>query len=106
MLCASSLLCRQETDTLSPSLTRADEELGSVSVLSGVGHGDPTGAVVRQDKVFIFEFVAVNALPARSVTTREVTPLAHELGDDTVEAGPFVAELGRRASRYSVHFFF
>ena len=41
-----------------------DEELGSVGVGSGVGHGQPALAVVLQGEVLVGELVAVDGLAA------------------------------------------
>ena len=79
---------------------RADEELRTVGIWAGVGHREDSRFGVLELEVLILEFVAKNTLPTPTVTPREVAPLAHELGDDTVEAGPFVAELGRRAGPF------
>ena len=77
---------------------RADEELRAVGIWAGISHGEDSRFGVLELEVLILEFLAKNTLSASTVAPREVTPLAHELGNDAVEAGPFVAELGRRAS--------
>jgi len=64
-----------------------DEELGSVGVLSGVGHGKETGLGVGELEVLVLELLAVDGLSTSSIMLGEVTSLKHEVGDDTVEAG-------------------
>lgn len=54
----------------------ADEELGAVSVRSGVGHGQNTGPCVRQVEVLILKLVAVDGFSAGSVVVGEVTSLS------------------------------
>ena len=70
---------------------RANEKLRAVGVGAGVSHGENAGFRVFQLKVFIFEFVSENAFPTSAVAAREITALAHEFRDDTVEAGSFIA---------------
>lgn len=65
----------------------ADEKLGAVGVGTSVGHGKNTLASVLQCKVLVLELVSVDGLAAGTVTASEVTTLAHEVGDDTVEGG-------------------
>lgn len=43
-------------------------------------------------KVLIVELLAVDALPACSIASREITTLNHELLDDSVEDAALVAE--------------
>lgn len=69
-----------------------DEELGSVGVLSSVGHGKETGLGVLKVEVFISELLSVNGLSTGAVALGEVTSLQHEVGDDTVEARALVSE--------------
>ena len=42
---------------------RGDEELGSVGVFSGVGHAQPSRAIMLQLKVLVRKPVAIDALP-------------------------------------------
>lgn len=69
-----------------------DEELGSVGVGSGVGHGHDSGSGVLQLEVFVFELVSVDGLATGTVVVGEVTSLAHEVGDHTVEGRVLVTE--------------
>lgn len=66
-------------------LDSRDEELGSVGVGACVGHGHDAWAGVFQGEVLIGEFVSVDGLSAGAVVVCEVAPLAHEVGDDSVE---------------------
>ena len=45
-----------------------------------------------QLEVLVFKLVAIDRLSTSSVVVSEVTSLAHELGDDTVERRSLVAE--------------
>lgn len=45
-----------------------------------------------QFEVLILKLVAVDRLAPRAVPLGEVTPLAHEAGDDAVELAPFEAK--------------
>lgn len=69
-----------------------NEELRSVGVGSGVGHRHDSGAGVLQDEVFVLELVSVDGFASGSVMVLEVTTLAHEVRDHTVEGGTLVAE--------------
>jgi len=68
-------------------LDSAQEELGSVGVGTSVGHGEDTRSSVLEGEVLVGELVAVDGLTTSSVAGREVTTLAHEGGNDTVEGG-------------------
>jgi len=68
-------------------LDSAQEELRSVGVRSGIGHGENTWSRVREGEVLISELGSVDGLAASSVTGREVTSLAHKFRDDTVKSG-------------------
>ena len=73
-------------------LDSAQEELASVRVGSGVGHGQDTGAGVLELEVLVLEFVSVDGLSSGAVVPGEVTTLAHELRDHAVEGAALVAE--------------
>jgi len=70
----------------------AQEELASVGVGAGVGHGKDSRASVLQLEVLILELHSVDGLAASAVPGSEVSTLAHEVGDDAVEAGALEAE--------------
>lgn len=74
------------------SLDSADEELASVGVGSSVGHGKNSWTSVLEMEVLILEFVSVDGLSSSSVVVSEVTSLAHEIVDDTVERGSLVSK--------------
>lgn len=74
------------------SLGSAEEELASVGVGASIGHGEDTWTGVLQGEVFILKLVAIDGLSTSAIVVREVTTLAHELGDDTVERGSLEAK--------------
>ena len=51
-----------------------------------------TRSGVLQAEVLVLKLVAVDGLPSSAVPSSEVSTLAHEVGDDTVETGALVAE--------------
>jgi hypothetical protein len=71
---------------------RGDEELGTVGVRAGVGHGEQAGAGVLQLEVLIGELLAVDGLATGAVAAGEITALDHKVLDNAVEAGALVPE--------------
>merc|ERR1711887_9741 len=71
---------------------RAEEELASVGVGAGVGHGEDAGSGVLLDEILVGELFAVDGLAAGAVAAGKVASLAHEAGNDAVEGGPRIAE--------------
>eukprot|EP00469_Lotharella_globosa_P009903 CAMPEP_0167790076 /NCGR_PEP_ID=MMETSP0111_2-20121227/11090_1 /TAXON_ID=91324 /ORGANISM="Lotharella globosa, Strain CCCM811" /LENGTH=151 /DNA_ID=CAMNT_0007682415 /DNA_START=207 /DNA_END=662 /DNA_ORIENTATION=- len=69
-----------------------DEELRPVGIRTRVRHAQVVLAGVAEGKVFIGEFLAVDGLASGAVTPCEVSGLAHEVRDDTVEAGALVVQ--------------
>ena len=70
----------------------ADEELRSVGSWTGVRHGENAGTGVLLHKVLVGELGAVDRLTACAVSGGEVTSLAHEVRDHTVEDRALVME--------------
>lgn len=68
-----------------------DEELASVGVGSGVGHGQNARLGVLQLEVLVLESRSVDGLSTSAVVVGEVTSLAHEVGDHPVECAAFVS---------------
>ncbi|KAJ0008842.1 hypothetical protein NQD34_016257 [Periophthalmus magnuspinnatus] len=70
-----------------------DEELRTICIWPRVGHGDTetyhTWACVFQDKVFIFKLFSIDGFATSAIVVGEVTSLAHELRDDSVETAAF-----------------
>ena len=66
-------------------LDKAEEELGSVGVWSGIGHRENSSSSVLVGEVFVLELRAVDALTSSSVSDSEITTLCHESLDDSVE---------------------
>jgi len=74
------------------SLGSAKEELTAVRVRTSIGHGEDAGADVFKCEVLILELGAVDGLSTSSVADSEITSLAHESGDDSMELAAFECE--------------
>jgi hypothetical protein len=61
------------------------KELASIGTRSSVGHGQNTRSRVLQNEVLIRKLGTVDGLSTRTVVVGEVTTLAHESGNHTVE---------------------
>uniref|UniRef100_A0A3B4A1P8 Uncharacterized protein n=1 Tax=Periophthalmus magnuspinnatus TaxID=409849 RepID=A0A3B4A1P8_9GOBI len=59
-----------------------DEELRTICICTETYH---TWACVFQDKVFIFKLFSIDGFATSAIVVGEVTSLAHELRDDSVE---------------------
>jgi len=68
-------------------LRDSNEELRAIRVGTGVRHRQQARASVPKLEVLIGELRTVNALTASTVATSEVTTLAHEARNDSVELG-------------------
>jgi len=68
----------------------SDEELGTVCVFTGVGHGQPARAIMLQLEVFVLKPVAIDTNAAGAVALGEIASLDHEVPDDPVELAAFV----------------
>eukprot|EP00304_Pavlova_gyrans_P012262 CAMPEP_0206056596 /NCGR_PEP_ID=MMETSP1466-20131121/42559_1 /ASSEMBLY_ACC=CAM_ASM_001126 /TAXON_ID=44452 /ORGANISM="Pavlova gyrans, Strain CCMP608" /LENGTH=341 /DNA_ID=CAMNT_0053431833 /DNA_START=89 /DNA_END=1112 /DNA_ORIENTATION=+ len=71
-------------------LGSAEEKLAPICAGPRVGHGQDAGARVLELKVLVLELLAVDGFSPRAITLGEVTPLAHEARDDSVEDGVLV----------------
>jgi len=69
-----------------------DEELRTIGVWAGIGHGQKSWLGVVDFEVLISELLTVDGLATSAVATGEVTALEHELGDDSVEGRASVSE--------------
>uniref|UniRef100_A0A674HU36 Uncharacterized protein n=1 Tax=Taeniopygia guttata TaxID=59729 RepID=A0A674HU36_TAEGU len=67
-----------------------DEELGAVGVWARVCHGHHPWD--QRVQIFIIKLLPVDGFAAGAVVVGEVSGLAHELGDDAVEAAAFEAK--------------
>lgn len=79
------MFTRSETVSV-PGDHSSDEELRSVRVPSGIGHAEKSLLGMLQLKVLICKLVPVYRLSASAVALREISPLDHEVLDDSVEA--------------------
>merc|ERR1719412_2410230 len=73
-------------------LDSGDEELGSVGVGAGVGHGEQPGGAVLHQEVLIIELGTIDALSPRTIKILKISTLDHELGNDAMEDGAPVGE--------------
>ena len=74
---------------------KAEEELGTIRVWTGVGHGEDASLVmllVGMAQVLVSEFVAIDALSTSSIAASEITTLCHESCDDSVEGASLEVE--------------
>merc|ERR1719183_1144156 len=74
-------------------LRSRDEELASIRVWPGVGHGQLPRLRVFDLEILVLELRAVDALATPSVMHREIASLDHEVRDDAVEAASLELEL-------------
>lgn len=70
----------------------SNEELRAVGVLASICHGQDAWLSVLQLEVLVGELLAIDRLATGTVAFREVTALEHEVGDDAMEFGSFVAK--------------
>ena len=82
-------LAEDDVFTVQPRrVSSAEEELRTVGVCTRISHGEtPWTEVLARlaTKAFVLEFVAVDGLATSTVVASEVTPLAHELRDNTMK---------------------
>jgi len=74
------------------SLDSAKKELGPVSVWASVGHAQDARTSMLQPKVLICKLFPVDTFSTSSIVSGEISTLAHELSNNTVEGGPLVAK--------------
>ena len=86
--CTSSNLAKDAMLTIEMRCcTKAEEELGAVSVRAGISHGEDTTAFMAINEVLIGEgtSVVVDGRATSAIVVREVTTLGHEAINDSVE---------------------
>jgi len=65
----------------------AEEELRAIGAWAGVGHAEDAGAGVLEGEVLVSELGTIDGLTTGAIMVGEVAALAHEAGNDAVEAG-------------------
>lgn len=74
------------------ALHGGNEKLASISTGTGIGHAQEEGLVMLEIEVLISKLLTVDGLASSTIVTRKVTTLAHEFGNDAVEATALVTE--------------
>merc|ERR1712168_1788036 len=91
MIC---IVCDFSKDDMFPiemrSCSGTQEELRPVGVGSCVCHRQNSRASVLVDEILVFKFVPVDGLAAGAIASREVSPLTHEAGNDTMKRASFI----------------
>jgi len=73
-------------------LHRGDEELRSIGVGAGVGHGEEARRAVLHQEVLIVELWPVDRLTSSAIKVLKVSSLEHEVRYDPVEDSAAVGE--------------
>ena len=71
---------------------RVGDRLQTVGVFASVGHAEKAFLCVLQLEVFILKLVPVYGFSTCPISIGEVSTLYHELFDDAVESGTFIAK--------------
>lgn len=75
------------------SVRKSDEKLASVGVGSRVGHrNDPW--LVSHSEAFVWKSISEDRIASSSIGLCEISSLHHEPGNDSVDVGAFVGEMG------------
>uniref|UniRef100_A0A4X2JSB8 Uncharacterized protein n=1 Tax=Vombatus ursinus TaxID=29139 RepID=A0A4X2JSB8_VOMUR len=72
------------------SLSSTDEKLGAICVGPSICHGQDARTSMLQDEVLITKFLPIDGLATSAIMACEVTTLAHEPRNDSVEAESLV----------------
>ena len=81
------------------SICSTQEELGTIRVWSSIGHTEDSWSSVLEHKVLIWELVSIDWLTPGSISSSEISTLAHEIWDNTMECGTLeVKRLSRTSS--------
>lgn len=74
------------------SLGSADKKLGTICVWSSICHGQDARTCMLQDEVLILKFLPVDGPATSAIMACEVTTLAHESWNDSVEGGTLISK--------------
>merc|ERR1711931_412144 len=69
----------------------AEEELRTIGVLATISHGQDAWSCVLVDEVLVLKLGTINGFATRSISLGEVTSLAHETRNHSVELASFVS---------------
>lgn len=69
-----------------------DEELGTIGVGTGIGHGKESRSSMLELEVLVGKLCAVDGFASGSISCGEIASLEHEVRDDSVEAAARVTE--------------
>lgn len=64
----------------------------TIGIFASVRHAEKALLGMLQLEVLVLEFVPVDGLPTCPISIGKITSLDHELLDDTMESGAFVAK--------------
>jgi hypothetical protein len=78
------------------------EPNGGQHTRTSIGHGQQEGFVMLERKIFVLKLFAVNRFTSSAIVRREITTLAHELFDHSVEGGILVIQRLFGHARFSL----
>lgn len=73
------------------ALRTGNKELAAIGIPAAVGHCQEARRIVLERKVLIAECVSINACDTGAIALHKITALNHEILNDSVKAGTFVA---------------